>query len=118
MSIQHSMFSPNLGIAASLLVEGQTVHSLFGIKSSNKGKGSELTITMPPLNKKKIVTVRNQFEDVIALLIEEASMMHPVMLSKISTRCQQIKKNKKPFGGLLVVLLGDFFQLKPVVGTR
>jgi len=36
-------------------------------------------------------------------------------LSMVDTVCREIKQNSKPFGGIQVILAGDFFQLPPVV---
>jgi hypothetical protein len=97
------------GVAASLLIGGQTIHSLLGIhplKAGNK--------FLKKLKSEKLIVLRQKFIDCILLLIDEASMLDGVLLCHISTRLQQIMNNDLPFGGLAVVLVGDFFQLKPV----
>jgi len=51
------------------------------------------------------------------VIIDEISMVSTVMLAKISERLSQIKGNKEPFGGLDMILVGDFLQLRPVGGS-
>lgn len=48
------------------------------------------------------------------LIIDEISMLHDYRLDLINDICRHIRKDVKPFGGLQVVLCGDFFQLPPV----
>jgi hypothetical protein len=54
----------------------------------------------------------------MVLLLDETSMIDPIFLWKINQRLQQIKENPNmPFGGVAVLLVGDFFQLPPVTGS-
>ncbi|MEK7147802.1 MAG: PIF1 family DEAD/DEAH box helicase [Patescibacteria group bacterium] len=48
------------------------------------------------------------------LIIDEISMLGPETLSMIEAVCREIKQVQEPFGGLQVILVGDFFQLPPV----
>ena len=107
----HSMLcAAPTGVAATLLLNGQTIHSLLAIgrltNSSNK--------FLKKLTSNKLTELKNKFEKCVLLLIDETSMLDPIMLCHANTRLQQIFGNDNPFGGLLVVLVGDFFQLKPV----
>ena len=49
------------------------------------------------------------------LIIDEVSMMTPEFLEKLDAIAKKIRKNTKPMGGLQIVLVGDFYQLPPVV---
>ncbi len=49
------------------------------------------------------------------LVIEEISMLSGGTLSLVDLVCRRIRNNPAPFGGLQVVLVGDFFQLPPIV---
>jgi len=107
------------GIAASLLVDGRTLHSLFKLRvPKNQDTSQSYNTSMPPLSVPQLLAVRATFENVVVILIDESSMIDPAILFHINCRLKQIKNcSSKPFGGLAVVLLGDFFQLKPVRGT-
>ncbi|AQZ15958.1 RRM3 (YHR031C) [Zygosaccharomyces parabailii] len=48
------------------------------------------------------------------LIIDEISMLDGRFLDKIEVIARRLRKNKKPFGGIQLVLTGDFFQLPPV----
>jgi hypothetical protein len=49
------------------------------------------------------------------LVIDEISMLPARSLALVDTVCRHIRGNTAPFGGLQIVLVGDFFQLPPVV---
>ncbi len=48
------------------------------------------------------------------LIIDEISMLHDFRLDIIDEVTRKVRKNDQPFGGLQVILCGDFFQLPPV----
>ncbi len=48
------------------------------------------------------------------LIIDEISMLHDFRLDMLDTLLRQIRRSERPFGGLQVVLCGDFFQLPPI----
>ncbi|MDQ3123326.1 MAG: PIF1 family DEAD/DEAH box helicase [bacterium] len=48
------------------------------------------------------------------LIIDEISMLHDYRLDMIEEIVRTIRGGDRPFGGLQVVLCGDFFQLPPV----
>jgi ATP-dependent DNA helicase PIF1 len=48
------------------------------------------------------------------LIIDEISMMGRSLFDKLDKIAQSIRGNKKPFGGIQLVLTGDFLQLPPV----
>ena len=50
------------------------------------------------------------------LIIDEISMLDPDLFDKLEKLARLLRKNDKPFGGIQLVLSGDFLQL-PCVGT-
>ncbi|MFY9270117.1 MAG: helix-turn-helix domain-containing protein [Candidatus Manganitrophaceae bacterium] len=95
------------GIAATH-IGGMTIHSWSGI-------GIKTNLDRHDLGKiasNKPIAKRVQRAKV--LIIDEVSMLPPKTLSMIDAICREIKQSPEPFGGIQVVLVGDFFQLPPV----
>lgn len=94
------------GLAAAH-IHGQTVHSWTGIGISDK-LDKDYIYT---LSKKKIknITTTN------VLIIDEISMLHDYNLDMINDALKIVRQSEEPFGGLQIILCGDFFQLPPVL---
>lgn len=93
------------GLAASHL-GGSTIHAWSGI-----GIHDELPRNfVASLSKSRSDTIMKT--DI--LVIDEISMLHDYRLDMIDRACRLVRSNDQPFGGLQVVLCGDFFQLPPV----
>lgn len=95
------------GIAATHL-GGRTIHSWSGIGIKDTLSRQDLQ----SLSKKSYL--KKQFENTEVLIIDEISMLSANHLDMINEVCQTMKKNQLPFGGLQIVLSGDFFQLSPI----
>ena len=95
------------GIAASHL-GGQTIHSFFalGIRESIDEGYVEFL-----LDKKYLKT---RFSKLKLLIIDEVSMISPELFSSMDLILRGFKGTDAPFGGVQVVISGDFFQLPPV----
>ena len=95
------------GIAASHL-GGQTIHSFFslGIRDSVDEDFIE------SLLEKKYLQTR--FSKLKVLIIDEISMVSPEIFSSIDIILRAFKNYNEPFGGIQVILSGDFFQLPPI----
>ncbi len=96
------------GIAATH-IGGMTIHSWSGIGIKTKLDKNDLN----KITSSKHITKRVRRAKV--LVIDEVSMLPPDTLSMIDVICSEIKQNSDPFGGIQVVLVGDFFQLPPIV---
>ncbi len=48
------------------------------------------------------------------LIIDEISMMSSDLLEKLNTIAKTLRKSEKPFGGIQVIFVGDFYQLPPI----
>lgn len=96
------------GIAATH-IGGMTIHAWSGI-------GIKSAITDADLDaiaqKEKVVRrlLRAQ-----VLIIDEISMLSGETLDSVDAVCRTLRNSSRPFGGLQVVFVGDFFQLPPVV---
>ena len=47
-------------------------------------------------------------------VIDEVSMLDGDLFTKLDAIAQSIRSNTRPFGGLQLILVGDFYQLPPV----
>lgn len=48
------------------------------------------------------------------LIIDEVSMLHDYRLDMVDEICRLVRRNDAPFGGIQLIMSGDFFQLPPV----
>ena len=95
------------GIAATH-IGGQTIHSWSGI-------GIRDHITLQDLEKiSKNKQTRERLEGIKVLIIDEISMLSGKVLTGISDILKHFKRSEEAFGGVQVILSGDFFQLPPV----
>lgn len=95
------------GIAATHL-GGQTIHSWTGL-----GVKDFLTdYDIESLMQKQYLYKR--FDRTKVLVIDEISMLHHYRLDMIEWICRRMKRSEKPFGGMQIIVCGDFFQLPPV----
>lgn len=62
----------------------------------------------------KMKSLRNRWIKTKILIIDEISMMDPELFDKLEFLARKIRKNKNIFGGIQVILSGDFLQLPPV----
>jgi len=94
---------------ASTHIGGVTIHSWSGIGI----KDTLSTYELEALEEKEYLYKR--FSKTNVLIIDEVSMLSPVMFDTIEKICRRMKRCEDPFGGMQVVLSGDFFQLPPIV---
>ncbi|CCL98608.1 uncharacterized protein FIBRA_00610 [Fibroporia radiculosa] len=95
------------GIAA-CNIGGMTIHSFSGI-----GLGLESAeVLANKVRKNKKASARWARTQV--LIIDEISMVEGELFDKIAHIGSILRKRPEPFGGIQVVVTGDFFQLPPV----
>lgn len=102
---KHVAVTATTGLAATHL-NGNTIHSWSGI-----GIHDQL-----PKDFHEYLTKnrREQIEKADTLIIDEISMLHDYRLDMVDEITRKIRAVDAPFGGLQIVLCGDFFQLPPV----
>jgi len=96
------------GIAATH-IGGMTIHSWSGISIKKTLTNRDLDALMT--NKRYLQRIKNTH----VLIIDEISMLAADTLNMVDVVCQTLRGSTAPFGGLQVVLVGDFFQLPPIV---
>lgn len=93
------------GLAATHL-HGTTIHAWSGIGVRDF------------LEPRDIAKFGQQRQDLIRkadiLVIDEISMLHDYRLDLVDQVLRRIREDDNPFGGVQVILCGDFFQLPPV----
>lgn len=111
------------GIAA-VNVGGQTLHSLLGLPTSPyipetdaKGEYMPTVDDNPSIiskwNKNKI----SLFKNLELLIIDEISMVRSDVLDMVSDALCCFRESMLPFGGVQILMVGDLFQLPPVIDS-
>ncbi|CAC5417224.1 PIF1 [Mytilus coruscus] len=96
---------------ASLNVNGQTIHSWSGIKD---GRFSNQELEDKLNKNENYIQYKQNILSTDCLIIDEISMISKKIFEQIESICRKILKNDKLFGGIQVIVVGDFFQLPPV----
>ncbi|EEB08617.2 pif1 helicase Pfh1 [Schizosaccharomyces japonicus yFS275] len=89
-------------------IGGVTLHSFAGI---GLGKDSAVDLVKKIRKNKKCM---QRWLRTRVLVIDEVSMVDAELLDKLEEIARILRNNGRPFGGIQLVLTGDFFQLPPV----
>jgi len=89
---------------AALNINAKTIHSFFNFPFH--------IITKSDIKKHYNKRLINKID---TMLIDEASMLRPDIMDAIDLTLQITRENKQPFGGIQMVLVGDLYQLPPVI---
>jgi ATP-dependent DNA helicase PIF1 len=95
------------GLAAAN-IGGVTIHSFAGI-----GLGQGTVEQLLSYIRKRPVYV-DRWQNVTHLVIDEVSMLSAELWDKLELIARTLRRNEKPFGGIQLVVCGDFLQLPPV----
>jgi len=103
---KHVSVTATTGLAATHL-GGTTIHSWAGIG---------VTDYIPSGFAEHIAKGRREIiEKTDVLVIDEISMLHDFRLDMIDEVCRLVRKEPDlPFGGIQIIMSGDFFQLPPI----
>ena len=102
------LLTATTGVAATELEKGQTINSVLKL-----GINKPYVDLTKKLSDEKLIKIRKNFEGVQFLVIDECSMLTATALSTIDAYLKQAFKSTELFGGLHVLLVGDFFQFPP-----
>lgn len=102
---KHVSVTATTGLAATHL-GGTTIHSWAGI-----GVNDELPngFAEHVAKGRREIIVKTD-----VLVIDEISMLHDFRLDMVDLACRLVRKKDEPFGGIQIIMSGDFFQLPPI----
>lgn len=102
---KHVSVTATTGLAATHL-GGTTIHSWAGIGVLDH---------IPQGFADHVAKGRREIiEKTDVLIIDEISMLHDYRLDMVDEACRLVRVNDEPFGGIQIVMSGDFFQLPPI----
>ena len=120
---QMAILAPT-GVAA-INAGGTTIHSFFKIAPGMYSPNDNRLRTKAPSEDTDQRNIYNTFEYTNArkrtiqklqmLVIDEISMVRADLLDVIDTLLRIFRHNNKPFGGVQMIMIGDAFQLPPVL---
>ena len=97
---------------AAVLVSGCTFHSFFGLGIMKEGLEKSI------IDGSKNPKVKRRLRKAHTIIIDEISMLPKEALAAGEAIARNIKKSDLPWGGLRIIVVGDFAQLPPVsLGT-
>lgn len=102
---KHVSVTATTGLAATHL-GGTTIHAWSGIGVHD--------VLPADFEDYLLKSRRDIIETTDVLVIDEISMLHDYRLDMVDTVARTVRDDPRPFGGIQVVLCGDFFQLPPV----
>ncbi|XP_022087806.1 ATP-dependent DNA helicase PIF1-like [Acanthaster planci] len=94
------------GVAA-CHIGGTTLHQFAGIGSGNHPLLQCIQLASRPARKQLWRKCRH-------LVVDEISMIDGELFTKLEAIARAVKGNNKPFGGIQLIVCGDFLQLPPV----
>lgn len=96
--------------SAAILLKGSTLHSFLKI-----GLGRD---DPKDIIRKLRKNGNHRWLDLDVLIIDEVSMLDPELFDKLEYIARILRKSTKPFGGIQLVLSGDFYQLPCVASDK
>lgn len=111
--IQENSFNINYGItattgSAAVLFNGTTLYSFLGIGLARE--------SVNDIVKKMYPKFKQLWQRLELLVIDEISMCSAELFEKLNLIAQSLRGNTNPYGGIQLVLLGDFLQLPCIKG--
>ncbi|KEP50718.1 putative DNA helicase (PIF1) [Rhizoctonia solani 123E] len=109
----HSQQTPGVVVTASTgiaaaNIQGETLHAFAGVGLGNQTRSALIA------RAHKTRGVPGRWRDARILIIDEISMVAARWFDDLEAIARSIRKDDRPFGGIQLVICGDFFQLPPV----
>lgn len=95
--------------SAAALIGGMTLHAFAGIGNGER----PLAQLVASAERKR----RDAWRRASVLIVDEVSMLSAELFDQLEYVARAVRGRAEPFGGLQLVLCGDFFQLPPVSRT-
>lgn len=95
---------------ASVHIGGSTIHSFVGVRDDNNLTNKDIEDILSNSY------IRDRLCRTEVLIIDEISMVSAKLFNIISVLMMSARNNTKPFGGVKLIVVGDFFQLPPIKG--
>jgi ATP-dependent DNA helicase PIF1 len=108
VNIKGSQVLAPTGVAA-INVSGVTIHRFFGITPN-------IFTLRDYKNYRRKTKSPVKWYNLKCLIIDEISMVHPDLFNLIDEISRYYLKSSLPFGGLQIIIVGDWYQLPPVKG--
>lgn len=99
-------------LASQLYHGAKTMHSFFHSALDDLDEGYQNPDNLSTL---RVVSIGYRLKELRMLIIDEISMVRSDLFEMMNQICQKALGNMNPFGGLPLVLVGDLFQLPPIV---
>lgn len=93
-------------------IKGVTLHNALLLPVQHRHQTTDYL----KISSKIIQKVRKKYISTHTLIIDEVSMVSAKTLNYVHRRLCEIKNSDKYFGGMNIIAVGDFLQLRPVKG--
>nr|MDW7664465.1 AAA family ATPase [Nitrosomonadaceae bacterium] len=116
MGLRGVLCAAPVGTAASLLPNGNTIHSLMALNMN-----AVTSETAAKMNPQALLKLDNSLKDIFIFIIDELSLTKPDLIAVCDIRMRLAVRGTcfadRPFGGRLLILCGDPWQKKPPHGV-
>lgn len=111
--LRNSMYTEGIAVLAptglaALNSKGQTIHSFLGLSTYKIYDGRHL-------KKGEKAGLKKRLQNIRTIVIDEVSMVRADLFDEMDAKMRDVMNTNLPFAGLQVVLIGDMYQLPPVV---
>lgn len=103
------------GVAA-YNIGGETLHRKLGLGLAHED--AHVLIERVKNNRGRYMKAWRFLRETHILVIDEISMVHPELFCKLELLFRLARETTRPFGGVLLLMVGDFTQLGPVFSAQ